>query len=163
MKTRFFLYLCGILFLAVLGRGLRSQADPLRLDIARTNANVVITWTNTGALLETSDGLPGTWSVVTGAVSPRVIVPTNPMSFFRLQATTNATSFDFRYVAPTFTASIGNPIGDGSVSPETPNSLWASAPIWNHQDTGRDSVLLPTGESTQDAVALEVPGRGFNW
>ncbi len=76
MKTRLFLFLSGGLLLAVLGYGLRSQADPLHLDIARTNANVVITWTNLNAALESAPTLPGTWNVVTGAVSPRVISPT---------------------------------------------------------------------------------------
>ena len=160
MKTRFFLYLCGLLFLAVLGRGLLSQADPLHLDIAQTNANVVITWTNSGAVLQSANVLPGPWSVVTGAISPRVVSPTNPIEFFRLRATTNASSFDFRYLAPTFTTSVGDPFGCGCTAPENPNSLATGG---GAQDNGQGNVLLHTGELTQDAVALEIPGRGINW
>src|ERR1035441_8614649 len=68
--------------------GLRSQAeDTLYLEIARTNSNVVLTWTNAGAALESSPVLPGAWSQLTGAVSPQVISPTNPASFFRFGGT----------------------------------------------------------------------------
>jgi hypothetical protein len=132
----------------------------LQLNIARTNSNVVLTWTNTGVALESAPTLPGTWSVVTGAVSPRVISPTNPAGFFRLHATTNAPLFAFLYVAPTFSSSIGDPFGCGCVSPENPNTLGA---VGGAQDNGMGSVLLQTGELTQDGVALAIPGRGFDW
>src|ERR1039458_9450200 len=53
--------------------GLQSQAaDTLHLDIARTNSNVVLTWTNLNAALESSLLLPGLWNTVTGAVSPQI-------------------------------------------------------------------------------------------
>jgi RHS repeat-associated protein len=160
MKTRFILLLGGVLLLALFGRVLRSQADIFQIGIARTNANVVLTWTNTGVALESTLVLPGPWSVVTGAVSPRVIAPTNPASFFRLQVTNTSTSFAALYVAPTFSSSIGDPFGCGCVSPENPNTLGT---VGSAQDNGMRSVLLQTGELTQDGVALEIPGRGFNW
>src|ERR1017187_7779900 len=160
MKTRFILLLGGVLLLALFGRVLRSQADIFQIGIARTNANVVLTWTNTGVALESTLVLPGPWSVVTGAVSPRVIAPTNPASFFRLQVTNTSTSFAALYVAPTFSASIGDPFGCGCVSPENPNTLGT---VGSAQDNGMRSVLLQTDELTQDGVALEIPGRGFNW
>jgi YD repeat-containing protein len=159
MKMRFILLLCGVLLMAMFGRGLRSRADDtLRLNIARTNSNVVLTWTNVAAALESSLVLPGAWSEVTGAVSPRAISPTNPASFFRLRALTTPTSAG--YLAPSFTTSIGDPFGCGCTSPENPNSLAAGG---GAQDNGMGSVLLHTGELTQDAVDLEIPGRGFNW
>jgi RHS repeat-associated protein len=140
---------------------LQSQAaDTLHLYIARTNSNVVLTWTNAAAALESSLMLPGAWSVVTGALSPRVISPTNPASFFRLQATNTSISFAYLYDAPTFSSSIGDPFGCGCVSPENPNTLGT---VGGAQDNGLGSVLLQTGELTQDGVALEIPGRGFNW
>src|ERR1039458_9536634 len=107
MKIRSILLLCGVLLIAMFGHGLRTQADIiLRLDIARTNSNVVLTWTNAEATLESSPVLPGAWIDVTGAVSPRVISPTNPASFFRLRATNTPASFAYLYVAPTFSSSI---------------------------------------------------------
>jgi len=70
------------LLLALLGRGLRSHADISQLNLARTNANVVLTWTSPGVALESAPAPTGAWSVVTGAVSPRVIAPTNLASFY---------------------------------------------------------------------------------
>lgn len=131
-----------------------------QLGIARTNANVVLTWTNTGVALQSAPGVMGVWSVVTGAVSPLVIAPTNPAAFFRLQVTNTSTSFAALYVAPTFSSSIGDPFGCGCVSPENPNTLGT---VGSAQDNGMGSILLQTGELTQDGVALEIPGRGFNW
>ena len=161
MKTHFFSNSSVTLILAILAGLPRLHADEvLRLDIARSNSNVVVTWTNVGALLETSLLLTGGWTELTGAVSPRVFAPTNLASFFRLRATNTSTSFDFRYVAPTFPTSIGDPFGCGCTSPENPNSLAAGG---GAQDNGMGSVLLHTGELTQDAVDLEIPGRGFNW
>ena len=159
MKIRFLSLLGAVLLIAMFGHALRSQAD-LRLDIARTNSNLVLTWTNTGAALESSLVLPGAWSEITGAVSPRVFSPTNLASFFRLRATNTPATFDFRYVAPTFSSSIGDPFGCVCTSPENPNTLGT---VGGAQDNGMGSVLLETGELTQDSVALEIPGRGFNW
>ena len=63
MKSRLFFLLCGVLLIAVFGRSLWSHADePLRLDIAHTNSNVVLTWTNTGVALENSLVLTSAWS-----------------------------------------------------------------------------------------------------
>ena len=161
MKTPFLSHYSITLTLAILLSGPRVQAaEVLHLDIARSNLNVVVTWTNIGAALETSFLLTGGWNELTGAVSPRVFAPTNLASFFRLRATNTPVSFDFRYVAPTFNTSIGDPFGCGCVSPENPNTLGA---VGGAQDNGMGSVLLQTGELTQDAVALEIPGRGFNW
>jgi RHS repeat-associated protein len=161
MKIRSILLPGGVLLIALFGHGLRTQADIiLRLDIARTNSNVVLTWTNADAALESSPVLPGAWSELTGAVSPQVISPTNLASFFRLRATNTPVSFAYLYVAPTFSSSIGDPFGCGCVSPENPNTLGA---VGGAQDNGLGSVLLQTGELTQDAVVVEIPGRGFNW
>src|ERR1035441_9694865 len=161
MKTRSILLLGGVLLIAMFGRGLRSHADnTLHLGIARTNSNVVLTWTNAAATLESSPLLPGARLDVTGAVSPRVISPTNPASFFRLRGTNTSASFAALYVAPTFSSSIGDPFGCGCVSPENPNTLGT---VGGAQDNGMGSVLLQTGELTQDGVGLEIPGRGFNW
>ena len=161
MKTRSILLLGGVLLIAMFGRGLRSHADnTLHLGIARTNSTVVLTWTNAAATLESSPLLPGAWLDVTGAVSPRVISPTNPASFFRLRGTNTSASFAALYVAPTFSSSIGDPFGCGCVSPENPNTLGT---VGGAQDNGMGSVLLQTGELTQDGVALEIPGLGFNW
>src|ERR1019366_7236752 len=102
MKTRFILLLGGVLLLALFGRVLRSQAAIFQIGIARTNANIVLTSNNPRGARESTLVLPGQWSLVTGAVSPRVIAPTNPASFFRLQVTNTSTSFAALYVAPTF-------------------------------------------------------------
>src|SRR5882724_11332433 len=126
MKTRFIYLLRKALVVALFGLSFQSQADGiLRLDIARTNSSVVLTWTNTGVVLESSLVLSGAWSEVTGAVSPQVISVTNLASFFRLRARIASTTFDFRYVAQTFTTSIGYPFGCDCTSPENPNSLAA--------------------------------------
>src|SRR5437588_3172428 len=107
MKTRFVLLLCGLLLLSMFGYVLQSQADGiLRLDITRTNSNVVLTWTNAAAALESSLALTGAWSEITGAVSPRVISPTNLASFFRLRATNTPASFNSLYLAPTYSVLI---------------------------------------------------------
>ena len=131
----------------------------LHLDIARTNSNLVVTWTNSGVALESALIVTGAWMELTGAVSPQIVLPTNPASFFRLRGGATPPDFGFRYVAPTFTTSIGDPVGCGCVSPENPNTPGSG----NAQDNGLGSVLLHTGELTQDAVDLEIPGRGFNW
>ena len=159
MKKRFIILLCSLLLLALLGRTLRSQpANTFQLGIAHTNANIILTWTNPGVTLQTAPQVTGAWSLVTGAISPRVISPTGPAGFFRLQVT-NA-SFASLYGAPTFSSSIGDPFGCGCVSPENPNTLGT---VGGAQDNAMGSVLLQTGELTQDGVALEIPGRGFNW
>lgn len=161
MKTCNLSLLGAALLIAVLGYSFRNQADDgLQLNIARTNSNVTLTWTNTGAALESSLLLTGVWNEITGAVSPRVITPSNMASYFRLRGTNTPASFDHRYIAPTFTTSVGDPFGCGCTSPENPNSLAAGG---GAQDNGQGSVLLHTGELTQYAVALEIPGRGINW
>jgi RHS repeat-associated protein len=154
--------LAGLMVVCVLTAG-----DPhvcaegvLRLDIARTNSNVVLIWTNGGVALETSLVLTGAWNELTNAVSGLQLSPSNVASFFRLRGIAAPANFNFRYVAPTFTTSIGDPFGCGCTSPENPNGTSAGG---SAQDNGMGSVFLHTGEVVQHAVDLEIPGRGFNW
>jgi RHS repeat-associated protein len=148
---------------AIYGAGNAGKCKPapptdiLRLDIAKTNTDVVIYWTNTSATLQSSPGLNGGWSDVLEATSPWVLPPTNLTRFFRLCLMIPTTA---DYFAPSFTTSIGDPFGCGCTSPENPNSLGAGGAV---QDNAMGNVLLHTGELTQDAVDLEIPGRGFNW
>jgi YD repeat-containing protein len=136
-----------------------ARAD-LRLGIALSGTNVVLTWTNPGALLQSSLSVTGGWQLVVGAASPYSVPATNPASFFRLLAVT-APNFEFRYVAPTFATLIGGPVSNcGCASPENP---YATVTDGNAEDNGQGLVLLPTGELVQRAVDLEIPGRGFNW
>ena len=132
----------------------------LRVEISRLDTSVLLTWTNSGAVLETSLTVPGDWNVVAGASSPYLVPPTNVSSFYRLRQAGGG-SFDVRYLAPTFTTGIGDPSGGcGCTSPENPNSLSAAG---NPQDNGLGSVFLHTGELTQHVVDLAIPGRGFDW
>jgi len=67
MKRRFISLLRKALVMALFGLSFQSQADGiLRLDIARTNSSVVLAWTNTGVVLESSLVLSGAWSEVAG-------------------------------------------------------------------------------------------------
>ena len=76
----------GFAWLAVTAHGPPARADEvLRLDIAHTNFNLVLTWTNVGAALESALVVTGAWNELTGAVSPLVIAPSNFASFFRLR------------------------------------------------------------------------------
>src|ERR1051325_11382871 len=131
----------------------------LRLEIAPAGQGALLTWTNPAAVLEGALSVTGAWSEVSGAGSPYPVAATNAATFFRLRLTI-LESFDFRYVAPSFTTSIGDPSGCGCTSPESPNSLQAGG---NAQDNAMGSVFLHTGELTQHALDLEIPGRGFNW
>ncbi len=164
MKTRLFYLLGLLLLLAALGHGLHSQADVLRLDIARTNSNVVLTWTNNGVALESALVLTGgAWNEITGAVSPRLIVPTNPATFFRLRGTSSPPVIDFayRYVAPTYSVSIG--LAGSSCGCASPDNPQAAGGAINSQDSGAGHAFLHTGESVQRAVDLVIPGRGLDW
>ena len=121
---------------------------------------MVISWTNTSAALESALSVTGAWNQVTGAPNPYPVAPTNVASFYRLRGQ-GAVSFGFRYVAPTYTTLVGDPLsGCGCTSPENPNS--SSAP-GNPQDNGLGSVFLHTGELVQHAIDLAIPGRGFDW
>ena len=67
MKRRIIMSLSsGLLLIALFNHNLLMQADTLRLDIAHTNSNVVLTWTNAGVALENSLVLTGAWNEVTG-------------------------------------------------------------------------------------------------
>lgn len=69
--------------------------------------------------------------------------------------------YESLYLAPTFTATIGNPLSScGCASPENPNS---TATPGSRQDNALGNVFLQTGELVQDAVDLSIPGRGFDW
>src|SRR5882724_11626847 len=155
--------MCAVLLIGMFSQRLRGQSnDLLRLDIAHTNSNVVLTWTNAAVALESSLALTGAWSEVTGAISPSVISPTNLASFFRLRATNTPASFNSLYLAPTYSVLIGLPGSScGCVSPENPNSS-AGVP-GSGQESGFGNVLLNTGELTQHEVDLGIPGRGFDW
>jgi RHS repeat-associated protein len=152
-----------ILLTVSLSQSLRGQSDDvLRLDVAHTNSNVVLTWPNAAAKLESSLTLVGPWIEVTNAVSPRVISASNLMNFFRLRATSTPTSFNSLYLAPTYSVSIGLPGSScGCVSPENPNS--SGGILGSGQESGFGNVLLNTGELTQHAVDLDIPGRGLDW
>ena len=160
MKTtriKFTLALPLAFFVLILGR-LHLRGD-LWLAIAPSGTNALLTWSNSAALLERSLTLTGAWTTVEGAGSPYAVPVTNEASFFRLRLPSGG-PFDFRYLAPTFTTSIGDPFGCGCTSPENPNSLVTGG---NPQDTGQGSVFLHTGELTQHALDLSIPGRGFDW
>jgi YD repeat-containing protein len=131
----------------------------LVLEIAPFGTNVLLTWTNSSAALEQSRVLTGAWGEVTGAASPYLVPATNVASFYRLRLSAGG-PFDFRYVAPTFTTGVGDPTGCGCTSPENPNSLSTGG---SGQDNGEGSVFLHTGELTQHAVDLVIPGRGMDW
>jgi YD repeat-containing protein len=138
-------------------------AIPLRadllLEIAPSGTNALLTWSNSAASLEHSLTVTGAWTTVEGAASPYAVPVTNDASFFRLRLTTGG-PFDFRYLAPTFTTGLGDPAGCGCTSPENPNSLSTGG---SAQDNGQGSVFLHTGELTQHAVDLAIPGRGMDW
>lgn len=161
MKTTYIkLALAGLLALL----GVRPATLSLRGDswiaIVPSGTNLVLTWSNSAAALEQSLTLSGSWTTVEGAVSPYLVSVTNWASFYRLRLSLGG-PFDFRYLAPTFTAGIGDPSGGcGCTAPENPNSLVAGG---RPQDNGLGSVFLHTGELNQHAVDLEVPGRGFHW
>jgi YD repeat-containing protein len=136
----------------------RLRAE-LRLEASHSGTNVLLTWTNAAAL-ESAATVTGAWTTVTGAVSPHQVAPTNPASFYRLRQSGGG-PFAFRYLAPAFTTGLGDPSGGcGCTSPENPNSLAAGG---NAQDNGLGSLFLHTGELTQHAVDLAIPGRGFDW
>jgi len=158
--TRIKLTLVGLLTLLGFGLGTLRVRGDLWIGIAPAGTNALLTWSNSAASLEQSLTVTGAWSTVEGAVSPHVVPVTNEASFYRLRLAVGG-PFDFRYLAPTFTTSIGDPSGGcGCTSPENPNSLAAGG---NAQDNGLGSVFLHTGELTQQAVDLEIPGRGMNW
>ena len=132
----------------------------LQIAIERLGTNVLLTWTNPTAQLEQTLTVTGAGTTVTGAVSPRPVEATDAASFFRLRLPVGG-PFDARYVAPTFTTGIGDPAGGcGCTAPQNPNSL---ATAGNPQDNGLGSVFLHTGELTQQAVDLAIPGRGMDW
>ena len=118
-----------------------------------------LSWTNAGFVLQSARAVSGPYTNLVGAPSPHVFCPTNPAEFFRLVQTVDS-PFALRYAAPTFNTAIGDPFGCGCTSPENPNSLAAGG---SAQDNAGGTVLLHTGELTQHAVDLEIPGRGFNW
>src|SRR5438445_799698 len=140
-----------------LARGPCARGDEvLYLDISRSGSNALITWTNGGAVLESSLSVTGAWTELPGAFGSRLIPATNVATFFRLRETlAPPAELAVRYLAPSFTTSIGDPVGCGCISPENPNSLAGGG---NSQDNAMGSVLLHTGELTQDAVDLEILG-----
>src|SRR5262245_53428189 len=93
-KPRLIVLLFGMLLSSMFGPGSRSEAaDILRLDIVRTDSNVVLIWTNAGVALESSLVMTGNWFQVVGAVSPQGISPTNGANFYRLRVTNALSSF----------------------------------------------------------------------
>jgi len=144
--------------LAFLLAALPLRAD-LLLEITPSGTNALLTWTNSAASLEHSLTLTGAWTTVESAASPYAVPVTNEASFFRLRLPTGG-PFDFRYLPPTFTTGLGDPAGCGCTSPENPNSLSTGG---SAQDNGLGSVFLHTGELTQHAVDLSIPGRGLDW
>jgi len=159
--SRVRLVLFKILLGAVLPHPQQVRADEvIQLDIARTNAQVLLTWTNAGVALESALVITGSWNELTGAISPLLVSPSNFATFFRLRQTVSPPVIAARYGAPTFTTAIGDPFGCGCTSPENPNSLATGG---SAQDNAGGAALLHTGELTQSAVDLEIPGRGFDW
>ncbi len=59
-------------------------AEPPKMRIARSGADVVITWTQTGTL-QSADALAGPWSDIPGATSPRTIAPPVGTKFYRIK------------------------------------------------------------------------------
>jgi RHS repeat-associated protein len=151
--------LVALIVVLLVFRVTRLRAD-MQLEISPLGTNVRLTWTN-AAVLESAAAVTGAWTTVTGATSPYLAAPTDSASFYRLRGSGGELDFSQRYVAPTFTTLVGDPISAcGCTSPENPNSLAAGGKA---QDNGLGSVFLHTGELTQHAIDLEIPGRGFNW
>jgi RHS repeat-associated protein len=140
----------------------RARADEAgTLAIGRSGTNVLISWTNSSAVLQSSLAVTGVWNELTGAVSPYTVVPTNHASFYRLQLALVPLNFEFRYVAPLFTTLIGDPSSScGCASPENPNGTTVGG---SSQDNGMGNVFLHTGELVQHAVDMTIAGRGFDW
>ena len=87
--------------------------------------------------------------------------PTNTSRFYRLRLAPALETFGGLYVSPEFTSTIGDPTSAcGCASPGVPSG---SAVGGSAQDNAMGNLLLHTGEFTQRAVDLAVPGRGFNW
>ena len=150
-----------LVVLARLDASGQSNTPNLLIEIGVTNSGVLLKWTEPSAALESSLVLTGGWDQIPGAASPWVISPTNPATFFRLRGVvTEIPTFDFLYLAPSFNTSIGDPIGCGCTSQESPTSL--ASPV-SAQDNAEGALLLHTGEVTQNEVDLEIRGRGFNW
>ena len=161
MKTpQIKLTLAGLLTVLGFGLGTLHLRGDLWIRITPAGTNALLTWSNSAASLEQSLTVTGTWTTVEGAISPLVVPVTNDAGFFRLRLAVGG-PFDFRYLAPTFTTGIGDPSGGcGCTSPENPNSLSTGG---SAQDNGLGSVFLHTGELTQHAVDLAIPGRGMDW
>ena len=158
------------------------------LDVTQSGTNVVIEWSDNGATLQSATNFLGPWISVSNATSPYVVVPVELAAFYRLQGSL----VESLYVAPQYTAEIGNPISScGCLSPENPNAANMSAPYVGlfpapassdppdpgplgscplpnpagarPQDDAYGNVALYTGEVIQRTTDLSIPGVGFDW
>jgi hypothetical protein len=61
-----------------------SAPLPPTLNIQHAEANLQLTWTNSGCLLLQAASLAGPWTTNAGAASPFTVTPNNPCQFYRL-------------------------------------------------------------------------------
>lgn len=88
------------------------HGEVLNLKISRTGTNALISWTNSGAGLQSASTVTGAWSQVPGVLSPYSVPVTTSNLFFRLSNTStgvnvtqhhNHLSRDGLYIDPAFT------------------------------------------------------------
>ena len=59
------------------------ESGVLEITIERSGSNIILTWPS--GVLQSSDTVTGGYSDVTGATSPRTVVPSEPMKFYQLR------------------------------------------------------------------------------
>src|ERR1039458_4050789 len=67
--------------------GLVHADNGLQLNMALSNANPVVTWNNTSALLQSAPSVTGSWNTMSNTASPYQVPATNSAAFFRLRVT----------------------------------------------------------------------------
>lgn len=60
-----------------------GSSEPAKVAISLSGADATLTWS--GGALQQSDSLNGTYTEVTGAVSPLKITPTGAAKFYRIR------------------------------------------------------------------------------